>query len=148
MCDACIIIRTSEKCKYIGQGLGKRIRRFFSSPAESLGAIQPELPRMAVVPYSSDVLCTHKTRLQLLYTDVQQLKMVQMVSQSQFFRDLYLLYLMRLPICWKNVRNFKQNFAQKEGNRCKYFIMRLPCICICSFQKCWAGYGAVDVLHC
>jgi len=26
-------------------------------------------------------LCTHKTRLQLLYTDVQQLKMVQMVSQ-------------------------------------------------------------------
>ena len=36
---------------------------------------------MAVVPYSSDVLCTHKTRRQLLYTDVQQLKMVQMVSQ-------------------------------------------------------------------
>ena len=36
---------------------------------------------MVVVPYSSDVLCTHKTRRQLLYTDVQQLKMVQMVSQ-------------------------------------------------------------------
>ena len=32
------------------------------------------------------------------YTDVQQLKMVQMVSQSQFFRGFYLLYLMRLPI--------------------------------------------------
>ena len=44
---------------------------------------------------------------------------VQMVSQSQFFRGFYLLYLMRLPICWKNVRNFKQNFAQKEGNRIK-----------------------------
>ncbi len=54
---------------------------------------------MAVVPYSSDVLCVHETRLQLLYTDVQQLKMVQMVSQSQFFRDFYLLCLMRLPIC-------------------------------------------------
>ena len=76
-----------------------------------------ELPWMAVVPYNSDVLCIHKTRLQLLYTDVQQLKMVQMVSQSQFFRDFYLFYLMRFPLCWKNVRNFKQNFAQKEGNR-------------------------------
>ena len=52
-----------------------------------------------------------------MYMDVQQLKMVQMVSQSQFFRGFYLLYLMRLPVCWKNVRNFKQNFAQKEGNR-------------------------------
>ena len=62
-----------------------------------------------------------KTRLQLLYTDVQQLKMVQMVSQSQFFRDHYLLYLMRLPICRKNVRNFKQNFARKVGNCSKYF---------------------------
>ena len=71
---------------------------------------------MAVVPYSSDVLCVHKTRLQLMYMDVQQLKMVQMVSQSQFFRGFYLLYLMCLPVCWKNVRNFKQNFAQKEGN--------------------------------
>ena len=52
-----------------------------------------------------------------MYMDVQQLKMVQMVSQSQFFRGFYLLYLMCLPVCWKNVRNFKQNFAQKEGNR-------------------------------
>ena len=40
---------------------------------------------MAVVPYSSDVLCRHKTRFQLLYTDVQQLKMVQMVSQPLYF---------------------------------------------------------------
>ena len=40
---------------------------------------------MAVVPYSSDVLCMHKTRFQLLYTDVQQLKMVQMVSQPLYF---------------------------------------------------------------
>ena len=50
--------------------------------------------------------CVHETRLQLMYMDVQQLKMVQMVSQSQFFRSFYLLYLMRLPVCWKNVRNF------------------------------------------
>ncbi|EEV19350.1 hypothetical protein TREVI0001_1000 [Treponema vincentii ATCC 35580] len=34
------------------------------------------------------------------------MKMVQMVLQSQFFRGFYLLYLMRLPVCWKNVRNF------------------------------------------
>ena len=57
----------------------------FVLPAEIIEAAQPELPRMAVVPHSSDVLCTHKTRLQLLYTDVQQLKMVQMVSQPQLF---------------------------------------------------------------
>ena len=69
----------------------------FNNPAEKIDTIRPELPRMAVVPYSSDVLCTHKTRFQLLYMDVQQLKMVQMVSQSQFFRGFYLLYLMRLP---------------------------------------------------
>ena len=78
MCDALIIIGTVEKCKYMGRAT---IRLFFSYPAESLGAIQPELPRIAVVPYSSDVLCVHKSRLQLLYMDVQQLKMVQMVSQ-------------------------------------------------------------------
>ena len=50
--------------------------------------------------------CVHETRLQLMYMDVQQLKMVQMVSQSQFFRSFYLLYLMRLPVCWKNLRHF------------------------------------------
>ena len=70
----------------------------FVLPAEKIETIRPELPRMAVVPYSSDVLCVHKTRLQLMYMDVQQLKMVQMVSQSQFFRGFYLLYLMRLPV--------------------------------------------------
>ena len=43
---------------------------------------------MAVVSYSSDVLCVHKTRLQLLYTDVQQLKMVQMVAQPIILRNL------------------------------------------------------------
>ena len=42
---------------------------------------------------------TPKHRLQLLYTDVQQLKMVQMAWQSQFFRGFYLLSLMRLPVC-------------------------------------------------
>ena len=40
---------------------------------------------MAVVSYSSDVLCTHKTRLQLMYTDVQQLKTVQMLAQPPDF---------------------------------------------------------------
>ena len=39
----------------------------------------------------------------VMYMDVQQLKMVQMVSQSQFFRGFYLLYLMRLP--WLRVWN-------------------------------------------
>ena len=61
---------------------------------------------MAVVPYSSDVLCVHKTRLQRLYMDVQPLKTVQMVSQSQFFRGFYLLYLMRLPACLKKCAKF------------------------------------------
>ena len=56
-----------------------------------IDAVQPELPRMAVVPYSSDVLCVHKTRLQLMYTDVQQLKMVQMVSQPLYFAILFYL---------------------------------------------------------
>ena len=46
---------------------------------------------MAEVPYSSDVLCTHKTRLQLLYTDVQQLKMVQMVSHPLVSAEFGLL---------------------------------------------------------
>ena len=96
---------------------GKTHQAFFYHPRGKIETIQPDLPRMAVVSYSSDVLRTRKTRLQLMYMDVQQLKMVQMVSQSQFFRDFYLLCLMRLPICWKNVRNFKQNCAQKEGNR-------------------------------
>jgi len=46
---------------------------------------------MAVVPYSSDVLSIGKPRLQLMYTDVQQLKMVQMVSQPHLFCDFYML---------------------------------------------------------
>ena len=33
---------------------------------------------------SSDVLCTRKTRLQLMYKDVHQLKMAQMVSQPLY----------------------------------------------------------------
>ena len=44
-----------------------------------------------MVPYSSDVLCVHKTRLQRLYMDVQPLKMVQMVSQSITLRFLSIL---------------------------------------------------------
>ena len=35
------------------------------------------------------------------------LSAVQMVSQSQFFRDSSLLCLIRLPFSRKNVRNFK-----------------------------------------
>ena len=42
-----------------------------------------------------------------MYMDVQQLKMVQMVSQSQFFRSFYLLYLMRLPICTEGKQPLK-----------------------------------------
>ena len=83
------------------------------------------------------------------YTDVQQLKMVQMVSQSQFFRDLYLLCLMRLPFRWKNVRNFKSTYpdasvgvlnprtnkiSHRRKQPLKIFIMRLPCMVIREFS--------------
>ena len=77
---------------------------------------------MAVVPYSSDVLCMHKTRLQLLYTDVQQLKKVQMVSPPQLFCvfDLSLWY--DYPLAKINCMKFCLNFMQKEGNHIRYFI--------------------------
>jgi len=88
-----------------------------------------------VVQYSSDVLCTHKTRLQLMYTDVQQLKMVQMVSQSQFFRNFYLPSLMRLPICLKNVRNFKQNFAQLGRQPLKIFYNAVTLLSVVDIEK-------------
>ncbi|EPF29848.1 hypothetical protein DWB79_02840 [Treponema medium] len=68
------------------KGRGKRIRSFFNNPAEKLILFDQNYQGWQWVLYSSDVLCRHKTRLQLLYMDVQQLKMVQMVSQSQFFR--------------------------------------------------------------
>ena len=67
---------------------GKRISLIFLYPRGKIETIRPELNLFAV----------------------------QMVSQSQFFRDLYLLYLMRLPIYRKNMRNFKSNFAQKGDN--------------------------------
>ena len=70
--------------------IGKRIRRFMNIPRKIIEVVQAELPRMAVVPYSSDVLYTDKTRLQLLYTDVQQLKMIQMVSQPLYSAILLL----------------------------------------------------------
>ena len=79
-----------------------------------------------MVPYSSDVLSIGKTRLQLMYTDVQQLKMVQMVSQSQFFRDLYLLCLMRLPIRWKKYAKFYAKFRTEGRQPLNIFLMRLP----------------------
>ena len=56
----------------------------FNTP-QNQEVVQAELPRMAVVPCNSDVLCTHKTRLLLLYTDVQQWKMVQMLAQPPDF---------------------------------------------------------------
>ena len=70
--------------------IGKCIRRFMNIPRKIIEVVQAELPRMAVVPYSSDVLYTDKTRLQLLYTDVQQLKMIQMVSQPLYSAILLL----------------------------------------------------------
>ena len=70
----------------------------FYQPRRIIGAVQPELPRMAVVLYSSDVLRIRETRLQLMYMDVQQLKMVQMVSLPQLFYDSGLLCLMHLPL--------------------------------------------------
>ena len=88
-----------------------------------------------MVQYSSDVLCTHKTRLQLMYTDVQQLKMVQMVSQSQFFRNFYLPSLMRLPICLKTVRNFKQNFAQLGRQPLKIFYNAVTLLPLVDIEK-------------
>ena len=60
------------------------------------------------------------------YTDVQQLKMVQMVSQSQFFRDLYLLCLMRLPIRWKKYAKFYAKFRTEGRQPLNIFLMRLP----------------------
>ena len=58
----------------------KTFRAVFLQLCRIMKTIQPELPRTAVVLRLCDVLCTHKTRLQLMYTDVHQLKMVQMVS--------------------------------------------------------------------
>ena len=69
---------------YSLQAQGNCTRLFFTTPWNK-EVVQAELPRMAVVPCSSDVWCTHKTRLPLLYTDVQQWKMVQMVSQPLYF---------------------------------------------------------------
>jgi len=49
----------------------------------------------------------------------QLLKTVQMASQSQFFHDFYLLFLMRLPCafekCTDNERNNLLRFLQKAG---------------------------------
>ena len=50
-----------------------------------------------------------------MYMDVQQLKMVQMVSQSQFFRSFYLLYLMRLPICRKMCKILKKILHRRKA---------------------------------
>ena len=75
---------------------GKRIRPFFTTPAEKIDTIQPELNLFAV----------------------------QMVSQSQFFRGFYLLYLMRLPI-------YQKNFAQKDSSRLEYVMYNAKALIPC-----------------
>ena len=72
---------------------------------------------MAVVPYNSDVLCMHKTRLQLMYRDVHQLKMVQMVSQPQLFCGFDQLVCCDDPSLKINCGKFWKNFPRKECNR-------------------------------
>ena len=72
---------------------------------------------MAVVPYNSDVLCMHKTRLQLMYTDVQQLKMVQMVSQPQLFCGLDQLVCCDCPSVKINCVKFLTKFHTEGNNR-------------------------------
>ena len=84
---------------------------------------------MAVVPCRSDVLCTHKTRLQLLYTDVQQLKMVQMLAQPPDFA-IYIYSSDAFVLLKKNdVRNFRQNFAQVASNRSNIFSTVAMVLC-------------------
>ena len=84
---------------------------------------------MAVVPCRSDVLCTHKTRLQLLYTDVQQLKMVQMLAQPPDFA-IYIYSSDAFVLLKKNdVRNFRQNFAQVASNRSNIFSTVTMVLC-------------------
>ena len=85
---------------------GNASGRFFNTPAEKLRLFDQSCQGWQWFHIVAMFLCTHKTRLQLMYMAVQQLKMVQMVSQSQFFRDFYLFSLMRFLLCWKNVRNF------------------------------------------
>ena len=84
---------------------------------------------MAVVPCRSDVLCTHKTRLQLLYTDVQQLKMVQILAQPPDFA-IYIYSSDAFALLKKNeVRNFRQNFAQVASNRSNIFSTVAMVLC-------------------
>ena len=84
---------------------------------------------MAVVPCRSDVLCTHKTRLQLLYTDVQQLKMVQMLAQPPDFA-IYIYSSDAFALLKKNeVQNFRQNFAQVASNRSNIFSTVAMVLC-------------------
>ena len=64
---------------------------------------------MAVVPCSSDVLCTHETRLQLLYMDVQQLKMVQMVSQPIY--SAICIYLSDVITLLIKIKGLSKNFS-------------------------------------
>ena len=98
---------------------------------------------MAVVPYNSDVLCMHKTRLQLMYTDVHQLKMVQMVSQPQLFCGLDQLVCCDDPSFKINCGKFWKNFPRKECNRQNGFRavapirLRLVCLGLLNLD----GYG-------
>jgi len=91
--------------------------------------VQPDLPRMAVFPYSSDVLCVHKTRLQLLCKDVQQLKMVQMVAQSPLFCDIYPIGLLRFPFFHNKLCEILiKNFAHIDNSKLNYQYVSSICI--------------------
>ena len=78
-----------------------------------------------MVPYSSDVLYTDKTRLQLLYTDVQQLKMIQMVSQPQLFCGNCFIHLMRFPSFKISCVKFWIKFHAEGRKRIRRF-MNIP----------------------
>ena len=75
-----------------------------------------------MVPYSSDVLYTDKTRLQLLYTDVQQLKMIQMVSQPQLFCGSCFIHLMRLPLLENKVREILDKISRRRKETHQTFL--------------------------
>ena len=79
---------------YARLGLGKCIRRFFGSPAESLGAIQPELNHFAV----------------------------QMVSQPPMILRLVSIWPDAFTHLPEKCAKFccLENFAQEGDNRLKY----------------------------
>ena len=101
-----------------------------------------------MVPYNSDVLCMHKTRLQLMYTDVQQLKMVQMVSQPQLFCGLDQLVCCDCPSVKINCAKFLTKF-HTEGNNHSTSLRAVAPICprlVCLGLLNLDGYGHLKSL--